>query len=306
MNSNLVHDAPRSLGTEHEIGAIGYGCWRLVNMSAGDAQLRIECALENGMNLMDTADVYGLDWGGTAFGSAEELLGDVLRQAPGLRSQMVLASKGGIIPGVPYNSAYLEEACEASLRRLGVDQLELYQIHRPDILCHPAETAQVLERLLTSGKVKYVGVSNYAPSQTEALMAFLPGKVITQQSEYSAMHLAPLFDGTFDQCMQNGQLMLAWSPLGGGSLMASKLAAPKSAGVSVELQSVLDKLAQRENVDRAALCLAFVLAHPAKPVPIVGSIDPGRIASAKSALGVQLTRADVYEIIQASMGEALP
>ena len=75
------------------------------------------------MNLIDTADVYGLDWGGTAFGSAEELLGEVLQDAPGLREQMVLASKGGIIPGVPYDSAYLEQACDDSLRRLGVDCL---------------------------------------------------------------------------------------------------------------------------------------------------------------------------------------
>jgi aryl-alcohol dehydrogenase-like predicted oxidoreductase len=76
-------------------------------MPSSAAQERIECALANGMNLIDTADVYGLDWGGTAFGSAEALLGEVLHSAPQLRDQMVLASKGGIIPGVPYDSAYL-------------------------------------------------------------------------------------------------------------------------------------------------------------------------------------------------------
>ena len=126
---------------------------------------KIEQALANSMNLIDTADVYGLDWGGTAFGSAEALLGQVLAEAPGLRDRMVLASKGGIIPGVPYDSAYLESACDASLQRLGVDQLDLYQVHRPDLLTHPEETANVLLRLIDSGKVQTVGVSNYSPSQ---------------------------------------------------------------------------------------------------------------------------------------------
>lgn len=295
---NLIDTSPRPLG-DQAIGPLAYGCWRLVNMSADDAQARIECALEHGMNFIDTADVYGLDWGGTAFGSAEALLGTVLKQQPSLREQMVLASKGGIIPGVPYDSANLEEACEASLRRLGVEQLDLYQIHRPDLLSHPEETAATLERLLARGKIKQVGVSNHATSQTRALMAYLPGGVISQQSEYSAMHLAPLFDGTFDQCMEHQQLMLAWSPLGGGALV-------QAGGISAELEAVLDTLALREGVGRAIICLSFVLAHPAKPVAIVGSIDLERIASASAALDVSLTRTDVYEIIQASMGEDLP
>ena len=151
--SNLVDTAPRALGRDLQVGPLGYGCWRLVNMSKTDARVRIEHALESGMNLFDTADVYGLDWGGTAFGSAEELLGEVLADAPDLREEMVLASKGGIIPGVPYDSAYLEEACNASLERLGVEQLDLYQVHRPDLLNHPEETARVLEGLKASGKV---------------------------------------------------------------------------------------------------------------------------------------------------------
>ena len=297
--TNLIDTTPRNLGQHAQVGPLGYGCWRLVNMPSSAARERIECALANGMNLIDTADVYGLDWGGTAFGSAEALLGEVLHSAPQLRDQMVLASKGGIIPGVPYDSAYLAQACDDSLKRLQVEQLDLYQIHRPDMLCHPEETARVLEGLVTSGKVKTLGVSNYRPSQTAALMAFLPGAVISQQSEYSALHLDPLFDGTFDQCMQHGQLMMAWSPLAGGKLAGEK-------DVPAALLEVLDTLAEREGVDRATLSLAFTLAHPAEPVALVGSIDLERIALARRALDVQLDRSDVYQIIEASMGESLP
>ncbi|NJN50861.1 MAG: aldo/keto reductase [Gammaproteobacteria bacterium] len=268
-------------------------------MPAKDARLRIECALDSGMNLIDTADVYGLDWGGTAFGSAESLLGEVLRSAPSLRDRMVLASKGGIIPGVPYDSSYLEQACNDSLRRLGVERLDLYQIHRPDLLCHPAETARVLEKLKASGKVREVGVSNYAPSQTAALMAHLPGAIVAQPARIFALMLDPLFDGTFDQCMEHGQLVLAWSPLAGGKLAGQD-------GVPVALLNVLQHLADREGVDRATICLAFVLAHPARPVALVGSIEPRRIKAACKAVDVRLDRRDVYQIIEASLGESLP
>lgn len=296
---NLIDTSVRALGPELQVGPLGYGCWRLVNMPVVDAQARIEMALANGMNLIDTADVYGLDWGGTAFGSAETLLGQVLAAAPGLRDQMVLASKGGIIPGVPYDSAYLEQACNNSLQRLGVEQLDLYQIHRPDLLCHPQETARVLEGLMASGKVRTIGVSNYSPSQTRALMSHLPQGIVSQQPEYSALHLDPLFDGTFDQCMEHGQTVVAWSPLAGGRLASGE-------DVPAALSAVLEELAAREGVDQATICLAFVLAHPSRPVALVGSINLERIADATRALDVTLSRVDVYRIIEASLGESLP
>ncbi len=297
--TNLIDHAPRSLGGDMHIGPLGYGCWRLVNMSVADARGRIEQALSSGMNLIDTADVYGLDWGGTAFGSAEELLGKVLRDAPGLREQMVLASKGGIVPGIPYESANLERACEASLKRLGVECLDLYQVHRPDLLSHPEDTARALQRLQESGKIRAIGVSNHSPSQTGALMSYLTGEIVSQQPEYSALHLDPLFDGTFDQCMQHGHTVLAWSPLAGGKLAGHQ-------NIPNALADVLQSLAGREGVDQAAIGLAFVLAHPARPVALVGSIDIDRIARARQSLDVQLSRSDVYSIIEASMGEPLP
>ncbi|NCF33473.1 MAG: aldo/keto reductase [Proteobacteria bacterium] len=297
--TNLSDQTQRSLGRDLSIGPLGYGCWRLVNMPVEEARARIEHVLGLGMNLIDTADVYGLDWGGTAFGSAEQLLGEVLKDAPGLRDRMVLASKGGIVPGVPYNSAYLEQACNDSLQRLGVERLDLYQIHRPDMLTHPQETARVLQRLKDGGKVRSFGVSNYTNSQTRALMEYLPGEIISQQPQYSALHLDPLFDGTFDQCMQHQQTPLIWSPLAGGRLGDSS-AMPQA------LVTVLQNLAEREGVDIPTIGLAFVLAHPARPVALLGSLNLERLTQAQQALTVQLDRTDVYQIIQASMGEALP
>ena len=271
-------------------------------MSAAAAQAGYEAALAAGMNLIDNADVYGLDWGGDGFGAAESLLGEVLKNAPGLRDAMLLATKGGIVPGIPYDSARLASACEASLTRLGVERIDLYQIHRPDLLTHPQETARVLEDLRASGKVREIGVSNYSASQTAALQACLSVPLVSQQPEYSALALAPLRDGLFDQCMAQNMAVLAWSPLGGGRLAdAAWLEEEKP-----QLHAVLARLAEREGVDVPTLALAFVLAHPVRPIAIFGSTQVTRIQGAGRALEVTLEREDVYAIVQASQGFPLP
>jgi predicted oxidoreductase len=261
----------------------------------------VETALDLGMNLIDTADVYGLDWGGNGFGDAEQLLGSVLRSSPGLRDRMVLATKGGIMPPTPYDSSrrYLTVALDASLSRLGVDRVDLYQIHRPDMFTHPEDLAATLREFMEQGKVGAVGVSNFTPAQTEALVSFLGDAVVTTQPQFSVGHLSPLRDGTLDQAMRLGLRPLAWSALGGGSLATGH-------SVRTELMLEIDALAARESTDRTAIALAFVLAHPSQPVAIVGSQNPDRLRAATAALEVSLTREDVYTLIQASEGEPLP
>ena len=283
------------------MGPLGVGCWRFVARPDDELRAVLEAGLDLGMNLVDTADIYGLGWGGQAFGEAEENLGRILAGAPGLRERMVLATKGGIVPGVPYNSDRdaITAACEASLRRLRTDVIDLYQIHRPDMLTHPAEMAEALSGLRTAGKIREVGVSNFTPRQHEALAAHLPFALATTQPEYSAAHLAPLRDGTLDLCMRDGVVPLAWSPLGGGRLADGSGARP-------DLLAVLDRLAAREGVDRAVVAVAFVLAHPAKPVALLGTQRPERLARLALATGLQLDRNDVYDVIEASEGARLP
>ena len=298
---NLVQTQPRSIGSLPPVGPLSFGLWRYTNPDVAAAQALLETALDAGMNLIDNADVYGFDWGGTGFGTVEENLGRVLAVAPHLRDRMVLATKGGIMPPIPYDSSpqYLRSACEASLQRMGVEVIDLYQIHRPDLLAHPADVAATLVALRDEGKIREVGVSNHTPAQVEALAAHLPFPIASNQPEYSALHLDPMRDGTFDACMRSSTVALAWSPLGGGRLATGD-------GVRPELLEVLDALAAREGVDRATVAIAFVLAHPAAPVAIIGSQNPERIAGTTAALGVELNRADVYAIIQASEGVPLP
>jgi predicted oxidoreductase len=253
------------------------------------------------MNLVDNADVYGFDWGGTGFGQVEEILGSVLAKSPGLRDRIVLATKGGIMPPLPYDSSksYLRSACEASLSRMGVDVIDLYQIHRPDLYAHPADVAATLTELRIAGKIREVGVSNHTPAQVAALQEHLGFPIATNQPEFSAHRLHPMRDGTLDQCMQLGITPIAWSPLAGGLLATGD-------GVEPELLEELDRLAEREGVDRSHIALAFVLAHPSRPIAIVGSQNIDRITDAVRALNVHLDRADVYTIVQASEGVPLP
>lgn len=292
-----------------EVFPVAWGMWRFAGVDVRTARARIDAALEAGMTLFDTADVYGLD-NNCPFGAAEELLGEVLKEAPGLRQQFILATKCGIEPGTPYDSseAYLRGALDASLARMKVESVDLFQIHRPDMLSHPADIASALTKMKEQGKFDHFGVSNHTPSQVAALQAHLDFPIATQQPEFSCWAVAPLFDGTLDQCMEMELGVLAWSPLAGGRLgMSAEEASRGHDGARLSaLIAKLDEIAAREGVTREAVAVAFVLAHPAKIVPIIGSQQPARIARAADALKVRLSRADWYGILQTSMGARLP
>jgi aryl-alcohol dehydrogenase-like predicted oxidoreductase len=223
----------RQLGnTDIEVGAIAFGCWRFAGTDVATARARIEAALDAGMTLIDTADVYGLD-NNCPWGAAEYLLGQVFAEAPELRDRMVLATKGGIHLGpdhqgraglgVPYESGgeWITHACDASLRRLNTDVIDLYQIHRPDLLAHPADVAATLTSLVESGKVRHIGVSNYSSSQLAALMAHLEIPLVSVQPEFSIAQYGPIDDGVLDLAMTHNLTPLAWSPLAGGRLVDS-------------------------------------------------------------------------------------
>ena len=283
------------------VSTIAWGMWRFAGDDVAAARARVEAALEAGVTLLDTADIYGPD-NGEPFGAAEALLGRVLAEAPGLRDRMVLASKGGISMGVPYNSGatYLAEAIDASLTRLGCERIQLYQIHRPDLLTHPQEVARGLDDARTAGKIVAIGVSNYTRAQTAALAEFLPVPIVSHQPEFSALTTTPLFDGLFDQAMERGMAVLAWSPLAGG-----RLADPQDERARA-VAALLDGKAEEAGVDRAAAAYSWIMAHPARPIPIVGTQTVSRIAAIADAYTPRWTRAEWYDVLEASLGEKLP
>jgi predicted oxidoreductase len=301
MSENLVSATQRQLGATVEVGPIAFGCWRFTGASDADNARLVAGALDLGINLVDNADVYGLDWGGAGFGACEEALGRVFRLDPSLRDRIALATKGGIIPGVPYNSSakYLIEACEHSLRRMSVEHVELYQVHRPDVFTHPDEVATAFSSLHDRGLVLMFGVSNYTPAQTRSLLARAHVPLVSTQPEFSCAELSAMRDGTLDLCIETGITPLAWSPLAGGRVISGE-------GLNAALIAVLDEIAEREKVSRAAVAVAFVLAHPADVVAIVGTQDLQHLAEITMATSVHLTRADAYRIVEASDGVKLP
>ncbi len=282
---------------------IAYGCWRFAGTSVAAARQKIEAALEVGIELFDHADVYG-------GGAAEQLFGQVLREAPQLRSRMVIATKCGVVPGVPYNStrAHILQSAEQSLKRLGCEVIDLFFVHRPDLLTHPEETARALEELRRAGKIREAGVSNYSPGQCAALQSFLPFPLVAHEREWNCLWPMVLTDGTIEQCYTSRMSLIAWSPLAGGKLLwpLARAAQDKNAAVLVPVIEKLDAVAHRHAVDRAAVALAFLLAHPVRAIPIIGTQRTERIRCVRQAFEVELERAEWYALFQAGAGKKLP
>lgn len=305
MPGTTAHPPTRRLGVDGPVvGPVAYGCWRFAGTSVAEAADKIEAAVDLGMTLVDTADIYGFD-GRDGFGDAEALLGEVLSSTPGLRDRIVLATKGGIRPPVPYDQSpeYLVAACRASLERLQVDSVDLYQVHRPDLLTHPAELAAALTSLVAEGLVGAVGVSNFTVAQTDALAAHLDLPLVTTQPELSPLCLDALVDGTLDRAMREATVPLAWSPLAGGRLGDGVAAADDR---TAAVHAALDTVASDHGVTRAAAALAWVMAHPAGAVPIVGTQQPERLATLAAAASVRLDRSEWYSVLVASRGEPMP
>ncbi len=304
MSELPLPPATRILGNSGiEVSPIAWGMWRLAEngRTAADATRLVHAALDAGIAFLDTADIYGFNGSG-GFGDAEALLGAVLAAEPALRSRMVLATKGGILPPLPYDQSadYLRKAIDDSLRRLKVDSVDLWQIHRPDILAHPQEVARVLDDAVASGKVKTLGVSNFTIGQIAALQHFLGHKLVATQPEISPLRIDCFANGELDQAMMLGLTPLAWSPLGGGRLAAPE--APRDKAVA----AALDAVAAAQGVSRSVAAYSWLMAHPAGIIPIIGSQNAERIAEGAEALKVRWTRTDWYAVLVAARGERLP
>ena len=294
----------RTLGsTDIRISPLAWGMWRLAEngRTPQEAVRLVNAALDAGINFLDTADIYGFDGSG-GFGDAESLLGEAMAMEPALRERIVLATKGGIRPPLPYDQSpeYLTEAIDASLARLQVEMVDLYQIHRPDILAHPQEVARTLEDALAAGKIRAIGVSNFTQAQIETLSAFLTIPITTTQPEISPLRITCFENGELDQAMRMNMVPMAWSPLGGGRLVHAETDRDRKVAIA------LDKVAEGQGVSRAVGAYGWLMAHPAGIVPIIGSQSPDRIAEAAQALEMRWTREDWYAVLVAARGERLP
>ncbi len=287
-------------------GRLSYGCWRLAGTPVKEVAEKIDAALSVGANLIDTAAIYG--FGGAGFGEAEAMFGEFIGDRPSVRDDLILVTKGGITPPLPYNSSvdHLTASCEASLKRLRTDRVDVFLIHRPDLLTGHEEAARALSRLVESGKVRGVGVSNYTVEQTRALQHFLDIPLAVTQPELSAWATGALFDGTLDHAQTAGLLPMAWSPLAGGALATGVVPSGADEELFGDLIGELDRLAETNDTSRECVALAWLLAHPAGIVPIIGTQSADRIRSAAGAFDVTMNRRDWYAILEASLGKHMP
>jgi predicted oxidoreductase len=299
---------------------LAYGCMRInawqsreqltpAQEAAGRAA--ILAAWEAGYTHFDHADIYGN-------GVCEEIFGRVLKDVPGMRDQIVLASKCGIRwRGDPDDSAphrwdfsrqHIMRSCEGSLGRLGTDRIDLYMLHRPDYLADPQEIAAAFSDLKQQGKVLHFGVSNFRPSTLAMVQRACPMPLAVHQVEVHLGRLDCLEDGTLDQCLENSITPVSWGPLAGGLLGgAGSLdpADPRAAGLHALLE-VLDAMAGKYGVSRAVISLAWLLRHPSRIIPIVGSANPDRIREAAKADTIELSREDWYSLLAAARMRPLP
>ena len=297
-------------GSELRTSRLAYGCWRLSRADASGARA-VRAAIKAGFTLFDHADIYG-------GGVCEEIFGGVMKESPELRERVAVASKCGIrLPhlgaaGEPYRydsrREYIVESCEASLRRLHVGRIDLYQIHRPDFLADPSEIAAAFEQLARDGKVREFGVSNYRPAQLAALQRVCPMPLRVNQIEFSLLQRAPLHDGTLDQCLAETMTPLAWSPLGGGQLAdgAGDLLRSQREYEPQRVIPLLDEIAARHGATRSGIALAWLCRHPSGVVPIVGTTNLERIAEAVRAESIELSREEWYALLTAAEPGPLP
>jgi predicted oxidoreductase len=299
----------QSLGRSNlTVGRLAYGCWRLAGsegggpVPAGLGERAVLSAVDAGFTFFDLADIYG-------GGECETIFGRALKQRPGLRDNIVVATKCGIRkagdggPAAPYrydfSADYILRSVEGSLRRLGIEAVDVLILHRPDYLMRADEVAGAFAVLRDSGKVREFGVSNFRPSQWALLQSAVPWPLVTHQIQFSLAHHGPLDDGLVDQCAAAGSTVTAWSPLAGGALGTG-------AGATPGLWTAITALASKLGRTPAEVALAWLLAHPSRVIPVIGSTQPENIAAAARADHLGLDRESWYALLEAARGARLP
>ncbi|MGO9110372.1 MAG: aldo/keto reductase family oxidoreductase [Thermoguttaceae bacterium] len=290
-----------------EFSRMIYGTWRMLSDQPTPQEInrRLHACLELGITTLDTAEIYGLY-------EVERALGEALALSPGLRDKLEIVTKAGIYVPCKYHpdrrTAHYDasgprmvKSLEKSLRFLATDRVELLLVHRPDWLTRADDTAGGLNQLLREGKIRAAGVSNYTAAQFDLLDSLMERRLATNQIEFNLLHIDPIYDGTLTQCEKLGILPMAWSPLAGGRLFDPA----NEAGQRI-VKAVDGMAARYGGVNLEQLAYAWILAHPSRPLPIIGSNRVERIRAAAAAVEIVLQREDWYALWQAAQGRRVP
>lgn len=288
-----------NLSDDIAFSRIVYGMWRIgddADTSTTHVQAKIHACLDQGITTFDQADIYGGY-------EAEAILGAALKADTGLRAKMEIVTKCDIVAPVgryadapvkyyDTSRAHIEQSVANSLRDMAIDHIDLLLIHRPDPFMDHHETGAALDDLVASGKVRGIGVSNFRPWDWQLLQSAMKTPLLTNQIEISLSEISPFTNGDLAFHQQHGQRPMAWSPLGGGGLMTG--AGP--------VQTLLDDIASAQGVDRAAVAVAFLLAHPAGILPVMGTNNLDRMKQIGAATRVVLDRPTWFRLYEAALG----
>lgn len=288
-----------------EVSRIVYGMWRLADdedRSPAHVQGKIEACLDQGITTFDQADIYG-DY------ESEDVFGEALRAAPTLRDRIEIVTKCDIclvsdkapdrrVKHYDTSPEHIRASVETSLSRMGIDAVDVLLLHRPDPLMDHRATGETLDALVAEGKVRAVGVSNFKPHDWTLLASAMSQPLVTNQIEISLLALDPFTNGDLAFLQERGVSPMAWSPLAGGALVSG----PSLGG----LRTVMARVAQEHGVDIAAVAAAFLLRHPARILPVMGTNNPARIGSFKDALGIDLDRETWFELYTEALGHEVP
>ena len=297
--------------TDLETSEIIHGCMRIANMEIKDAEFLLRTAMENGINFFDHANIYGA-------GRSEETFAKALDMKPEIREKLFIQTKCGIRKGYfDFSKEHILRSVDASLERLRTDYVDVLLLHRPDTLMEPEEVAEAFSELENKGKVRHFGISNQNPGQIALLQKFLDQKLIIDQLQFSLtntgmidrglnvnMENPPSFDhdgGLLEYCRLHDIRIQPWSPFQFGYFEGVYLDHPKFK----DLNTVLNSIAQEKNISKEALVIAWMLRHPAKMQPVIGTTNPERLTNICKASDVAISKKEWYEIYRAA-GNELP
>jgi len=292
------------LNGELELSRIVYGMWRIADdedVSSKHIEAKINACLEQGITTIDQADIYG-DYG------AEEVLGNCFRNSPALIDKVEIVTKCDIVAPcgrysdkrVKYydtSAEHINQSVESSLKLMGIEQIDLLLIHRPDPFMDHHETGQALDKLIDSGKIASAGVSNFKPHDWTLLQSAMTHPLATNQIEISLLANEAFTNGDIAFLQENNVKPMAWSPLGGGALFKDK---------GSELYTRMTELAEQNACDVGAVAVAWLLAHPASILPVMGTNNLDRIRSLSEATKMSFDRETWFELYSLANGHEVP
>lgn len=294
-----------------EVPVIAVGCMRLNSLDASKAERFVQTALDEGANFFEHADIYG-------GGKCEELFADAIHMNDDIRENIILQSKCGIRKGMfDFSKEHILASVDGILKRLRTDYLDVLLLHRPDALVEPEEVAEAFDELESSGKVRHFGVSNQNPLQIQLLKKFVKQPLVANQLQLSITNATMISNGinvnmendsavgrdgsVLDFCRLHDITIQPWSPFQYGFFEGVFLGSDKFP----ELNRQIDEIAERYGVSNTTIAIAWLLRHPARMQPVIGTMNTDRLKDCLKASDIRLTREEWYAIYRAA-GNILP